>query len=469
MSNSTSSQNPSAIFKEIEELKRSFSFSNQEEEIAFYKKNSYLFAFTSANLSRLMPQIPYSHHKSIFEKLLFNLQLLNIEEQNPALFAPNFEVIDKTDILQQAKNGKPFLFCCFHLGSYSSLLTLLTYNDLDFGFLLNQTLRNRKADDSLKVHQKFSQQIEIQQKRILKSKIQFINVEENKGIWSAIRMLKQGNSLIVYPDGNTGINTKESKKENQNTVQVNFLNERLLVKQGVAFLSYACQVPIVPVISSRVDESIEYSLKRKFELLPAIYPPNSVKGNAEKENKSKEEFAAHTMQKLYSILEKEISKKKNQQDINAQANQWEGWIFVNKSFENLKKPIYLEKESQKQNSEKITKEKLNSEYIFNEAQFALIESKKDGEQNVKYTLFDKYTYRFFPVSDLLYETITYFSVPKKLYLSNSQNKRTNPVSKDISNSPVAMNSDSELQLSKTSIPISALEKLINKKILVQFN
>lgn len=456
MNTLSSSQNQSVFFKELEKLKQSFSFENKEIEHEFYKKNSYLFATTSASLFRLMPQIPYSKHKSIFKELLFNLQLLNFEEKFADLFIEKFEIIDKENTLNKAQKGQPFLFCCFHTGAYSLLPGLLASKSLDFGFLSNNTLTERKEKLYFEIHQKYCEQHNIN------STAQFINVEENKGIWKAIRMLKESKSLIVYADGNTGSNY--SKTESQNTVGVNFLGEGLRVRQGIAFLSYMCNIPIIPILSSRELSNEKPSLKRKYTLLPAIYPPNFIDTKSKKDKISKEEFAEKTMQKLYSILEKEVTKDK-------QISEWEGWVFVNKFFEQLKKPISsIEKETfSTMNTSLIDPKKAS--YIFNEERFALIESTKN-------TLFDKFTYRFFPVSNLLYEIIVYFSAPKKLYLFDNKQKDNEQIDKKMeksSNSPIFTNSDStfidsdsKLQLSKTLISISVLEKLIEKNILVQY-
>jgi KDO2-lipid IV(A) lauroyltransferase len=466
MNTLSSSQNQSILFEELEKLKYSFSFENQEDKVQFYKKNSYLFATTSASLFRLLPHIPYSEHKSIFEKLLFNLQLLTIEERYAELFIEKFEVIDTEGYLNKAQKKQPFLFCCFHTGAYSLVTGLLASKSLDFGFLSNKTLTERKEKLYFEIHQKYCELHNIN------STPQFINVEENKGIWKAIRLLKEGKSLIVYADGNTGSNY--SKKESQNTLRVNFLGEDLQVRQGIAFLSYMCNVPIVPILSSREFQNSESkpSLKRKYTLLPAIYPPNFPPKFTDKKSKkdsiSKDQFAAQTMQKLYSILEVEITKDTTNTE---KISEWEGWIFVNKFFEELQKPISLAIEN---NSDKNINNKINQLYIFNEERFALIENQKN-------TLFDKFTYRFFPVSDLLFEIINYFSIPKKLYLSNEDtnestnqsNKQLNEIMTTNSHSPISdstlIHSDSKLQLSKTLISVSALEKLIEKNILVQYN
>jgi len=179
------------------------------------------------------------------------------------------------------------------------------------------------------------------------------------------------------------------------------------------------------------------------------------------------------MQKLYSILEKEVIK--NGADAET-IREWEGWIFVNKFFEELQKPILRanKKDSSAINSDSVDKK--TASYIFNEERFALIETKKENEENQKNTLFDKFTYRFFPVSDLLYEIIIYFSTPKKLYLFDNTNEQVDKKTTTSSHSPISTNSvsessihfDSKLQLSKTLVSISALEKLIEKDILVQY-
>lgn len=442
----------SSFFEDVEKLKKTFSFENEENEKLFYKKNSYLFATTSASLFRLLPQIPFFKHKAIFEKLLYNLQLLTLEEKYVELFNKNSEVNDIENTLNKAQNGKPFLFCCFHTGAYSFIPALLANQSLDFGFLANKTLTKKKGELFIKAHHNYCQQ------NNLTSTIQIIDVEESRGIWQAIRMLKEGKSLVIYADGNTGVSystVKDKQKENQNTVKVNFLGENLRVRQGIAFLSYACSVPIIPIISNRENPTDSYNLKTNYTILPAINPPLLEKDSIKK-TISKENFAQQTMQKLYSILEKEVCKNNIER-----VDQWEGWIFVNKFFEELHKPLFLEKEVIF-NKNKPFQEKINEHYIFNEERFAVI----NKTENQPKTLFDKFTYRFFPVSDLLYEVITYFSIPKKLYLSNYEDKQK----ENSSHSPISTNFilDSQLQLSKTPIPIGALEKLIEKNILIQY-
>ncbi|WP_291722328.1 hypothetical protein [Bernardetia sp.] len=439
----------SEVAKKIEQLKQSFSFNNKEEENEFFRKNSYLFATTSASLFRLMPQIPYTEHKSIFQKLLHNLQLLDIEEQNPTFFAPHFEVVDEDNILEQTRNGKPFLFCCFHLGAYSLLPTLFTYNDLEFGFLLNETLHQRKANIFSEAHKNLCIQIGKQEKTSVTSKMHLINVEEKKGIWQAIKMLKEGKSLIVYPDGN--ISSNNSNKQSKNLANIQFLSEDLMVRQGVAFLSYLCDVPIVPVISSRIYAKGIKTIKRKFEFLPSIY--------TQKNNVSKEEYSAQTMQKLYAILESEVIKNSKNTSL---MGEWEGWIFVNKFFKQIQKDI------SKTNRKMSLSNKENVSYVFNEERFALIENLKDKSKNI---LFDKFTHRFFPASELLCEIITYFFEPKKLYLFDKTNNNNNLVVGKYS--PISTETDavfcspnSKLEIAGTLISMGMLDKLIEKGILI---
>ena len=441
------------VLEKIEQLKQKFSFKNKEEEKEFYQKNSYLFATTSASLLRLMPHIPYTQHKSIFKKLLYNISLLDIEEQNPTSFAPHFEVIDKNNILEQARNGKPFLFCCFHLGAYSLLPTLFTYKNLEFGFLLNEKLDKRKSDKFLEAHQTLCNYLKNTKPSFRGSAMKLINVEDKKGIWEAIRALKNGTSLVIYADGNTG-----AKLSNlQNLVEIEFGGEKLLVRKGAAFLSYICNVPIVPVITSRALQDNPNHLKRTFEFLPAIYPSTNTTKTSEKQL-AKQEFAAQTMQKLYDILEAEIF----QSDIK-RISEWEGWIFINKLFKQLHKTLPIKK------VEHQLEKKDTTTYIFHEERFTLIENRQDATKNM---LFDKFTYRFFPASELLCQIITYFSEPKKLYLSNSSDRNT-VVDSNSPNSTTTIDIstlyvDSKLQLSKTLVSLSALEKLIEKNILVQF-
>src|SRR5690606_9221835 len=133
----------------------------------------------------------------------------------------------------------PFIFCTFHFGSYWLLVNWLGRQNRDFSILVRQELYEQQSKLFGQYYQNMIERFGIS------SKVNILNAEEPGILLKLAREIKNGRSLVVYLDGNTG-----SGKPEENT-QVNFLGRKLEVRKGIPYLSYLTGVPIIPVIQYR--------------------------------------------------------------------------------------------------------------------------------------------------------------------------------------------------------------------------
>jgi lauroyl/myristoyl acyltransferase len=121
-------------------------------------------------------------------------------------------------------------------------------------------------------------------------------------LWKACTALRDGRLVIVYPDGNTGIDQRTPDASCHPLV---FLGQRVAVRTGVAALALATGRPIVPVIG-REGLGVEPTLR--FEE-PIVRAPDE----------AREAFRARVMDTLFGILEREVVRA---------PDRWEQWPFV---------------------------------------------------------------------------------------------------------------------------------------------
>ena len=120
---------------------------------------------------------------------------------------------------------------------------------------------------------------------------------------TVLRELKAGRSLIVYVDGSPE-SAPEPGEESQ-YLSVRLGNRRMLTRKGVAYLSHAAGVPLIPVISYR-----EPDMTNVLRFQKAIRPIR----------KSDREMYCHeAMQQLYDALWSHLMRY---------PEQWSGWNHV---------------------------------------------------------------------------------------------------------------------------------------------
>lgn len=174
----------------------------------------------------------------------------------------NFKSLHDNDCLEirnrPASQG-PKIYCAFHFGSYRSIGCVLFQSGVKFSVVASASILNDKSS-FLEPLQEFAATTGQDHQ------FEMINANENSAIVQMIRCLRENRSLLIYIDGTNGLGDFNIDREK--LITVNFANELILSRQGVAFLSQRLNVPIVPVVSWR-SESFERVYVEFFdEIIP---------------------------------------------------------------------------------------------------------------------------------------------------------------------------------------------------------
>lgn len=189
------------------------------------------------------------------------------------------------------------IYCSFHYGSYKLISCILHEKNVNFAVVANKVILDSAKKRFIALHE--SELVRSDKKLDL----QFIDANSNSGIVKMIRTLKEGKSLLIYIDGGNGLHGLNNNGEK--TTTVNFLNEKIYSRTGVAFLSNYLKVPIVPVISQRDPN---YG-KINVTFFDAIDPTINT-----------DAVIALTTQKLWNIFSEKVVND---------PTQWEGILYAN--------------------------------------------------------------------------------------------------------------------------------------------
>lgn len=310
------------------------------------------FNFVSANLINFMPNIPATEHEVVFKNIMLNKDLSILEQQYPeVLDTVSYEGLNKS-IFTQLNNG-PAIFCTFHMGSNRMVNHFLAANKIPFTLVIANHISKEEGD-------LFVQMFNNVYKSNLDNELRIIQAEQPNAALKMLRELKNGNSLLVYIDGNTGAGDDSIKNENRHKIV--FLNQSIYARTGVAYLSYIANVPIIPVVCYR--KSLE-DLKLKF--FPSIFP---------EKNMEKTIFTKVTTQKIFDLFVTILEKY---------PEQWECWIYLHQ-VANTKEFIH-------------SKNAIDYSFRLNKKKFGVFNINSD------LFLFDKSSYSSYPIDSKTYSAI----------------------------------------------------------------
>ena len=333
------------------------------EKIDFEQEKGYTvkLAIFSANLTNFMPHLPQSEHETMFRQMLKNVAFESFDRKVLHL-SDCTEFKGNTDLLLPSPN--PRIFCAFHLGSYRAIANILIRNGVHFSTLVRQEIYAQEMESfrtyTAQMNEKYGNN----------SQVGILNAEDPGVLLKIIREFKQGRSLLVYLDGNTGTGTSDEKLE-----LVPFLDQFINVKKGMAYLSYVSGAPLVPVVAYR---KADYGNVLCVE--NPIYPDKT---------QSREEFSQQTLRKLFHTFGNYVYQY---------PSQWEAWNYVQNFL-----PALVE-EAPKVVAGLYQK----PTYKFNKTRYCLF----DLEQSA--VLFDKKQYMTYEISDDLrdYLAETPFTKPQ---------------------------------------------------------
>lgn len=271
------------------------------------------FAVYSANLHNMLPELPQSGYLPIFRNIHTNrrLSFLDIEQVTcPGLLSINgWDNAWATHI-----RDKPCIICTYHTGSYRLINYLLTKAKVPFSLVVSSRAYKQERKALKTMYTALLKEVGVA------ADLNLIDAEKSYSLIQMARAIKQGQSLVVYLDGNTG--TKVGNNSYRNLLAVNFLSQQMAVRKGLASLAYHMSMPIYPILSMRTHHNCI-----NYRHVNPIFPLA---------NEAHATFTDRATRSLYTLLEFFVREH---------PEQWEGWLYLQNDLiynTKAKKPIDLD-------------------------------------------------------------------------------------------------------------------------------
>lgn len=249
----------------------------------------------SAGLLNYLPDISYKNHDQIFRRILLHQKLSLIEQGLPeVLHDVHYENLEAS--IKFLKKT-PSIICTFHLGSYRLINLVLGKYNIPFSLIVAKSVIDKQGAS---FYSDFHRAGEGSY-----SALELIDAEHPGSALQMIKALKKGKCLVVYMDGNTG--SGQQGRLNENCSEVSFLNQKIMARTGVGFLSHLAKAPVLPVLCYRTaltQITIEF-----FEPILPIQVPDRKK------------YAQDLVQQIYTMAAPYIARF---------PQQWEAWLYLYK-------------------------------------------------------------------------------------------------------------------------------------------
>lgn len=303
---------------------------------------------TSANYRKFMPWLPFDHHLDYFKHIVLHQQLSALEQKYPdALAFLSVEGLSQES--SRLLHEKPSIICTFHSGSYRLLNTFLMDRQIPYALVASGTILQKQKDS-------YQQTFDRLHRSYLYHNFTLIEAESPSSALQMLRALKEGKSLLIYIDGNTGVQPDHSKSH-----LANFLEGKIFTKSGVPVIAHIAGVPIINAISYR--KSIDEPVLRFFD---PIFP-----------FANRQTFSELALQQIYDNFSSLLKQY---------PDQWEAWMYLHRSLPPAKD----------RNTSFIPTDQLLAFVLTDKERFGLINTEKNR------LLFDKDSYLSYPVDEFLY-------------------------------------------------------------------
>ena len=328
------------------------------------------FNFLAANLANFLPHIPASEYERIYRRIL----------TNHALSAHNFRYADfgslshlcvqgDTQFMDPQAKRTARIFCTYHLGGYRAVMAML----LNAGYPLALVIDNRIYKQQKEHIEGIMNQLNAYNGTSLT--VQILDAESvDIGKRMAMALIS-GHSVLIFPDGNTGVGGVFHRNARQ--LKVQFLNQTIYSRTGIATLSHALKTPITPIISHYVnDNGIQ---------VPRFYCAETI--DPRSLGMSQEEYVRYATATLYGVLSEQLDQY---------VDQWESWFYIHKFLDTD------ELAAQAPPSPDAPAD-LSGDLMFDNDRFGLFKLEQECY------LFDKRTYRAYALTEPVYDWMTALS------------------------------------------------------------
>lgn len=252
---------------------------------------SWLYALFAANLYRFCPQIDIASYPHLYNRLITSRYRASDDQLAEDLPIKQGVLANLTSYIQQIK-GEPGFVATFHTGSYRLLSRVMYMQGLNVAVVMSREILDEQGEHL------FAQHADMENVGAL----QLIDADAGNSLLKMLVALRDGYHIVIYMDGNHGAVPARDESENE---EVPFFNCHLLVRKGLAVLSYKRNIPIYPIFSSLDDADETY-----YQSYPTISPDNE---------ELLDDYVSRVFRTLYAHLQAVISMK---------PEMWEGWLYV---------------------------------------------------------------------------------------------------------------------------------------------
>jgi lauroyl/myristoyl acyltransferase len=262
------------------------------------------FEFLSANLGHFLPHIPATEYEGIYRRILTNYLLSAHSFAYVDLASmKHLHVEGDTGFMAPGVKRSPRIFCSYHLGGYRAVLPFLLSAGYSLALVINNLMYRQQKEQIESV---------VSQWNALKGTALTIQIldAESPDIGKLMAMaLIGGRSILVFPDGNTGVGGVHQRNTKQ--LKVRFLNQTVYSRTGIATLSHTLKAPITPIVA--------YYVTVDGMQLPVCHCADTI--DPRSLAMPAEAYVRHATTALYGVLSDYLGRY---------IEQWEGWFYVHK-------------------------------------------------------------------------------------------------------------------------------------------
>lgn len=271
------------------------------DKTAFYK-SPFILAYMdmSTSLSTFLPNVNKANHFKLSQDMLFHKNLSFIDQFNPHVHE-ELMVIDKQSVIANSKE-KGHIYVTYHTGSYRLIMFHLISKKIPLSIVAQREFIESNGKELQEIVNKTNSN---------PVTLDFIPAEDARLLFKLKSKMSEGNSVLFYIDGNTGVSEKDMS-ENDNMSKIDFLGHQIYARQGIAFLAYLTKAPVVTAICKR-DE--ELNNKLVFSYLDS---------DQTDESQSRQDYINDLTKRMYHELSEFVEKY---------PEQWEGWFYMNKFYD----------------------------------------------------------------------------------------------------------------------------------------
>lgn len=286
---------------EVKALKKTCDavFSGPPEQVQDLK-----YHLVSANLQNLIPAIAAAQHARLIREMYF-FQKWAARDQHCTALLDTIQTEGELPDWSQC-DSHPAIFCSYHLGSYRLIIPYLVKQGIKLTLLIDANVDRRQRDDFFEV-------VNAARARygIVENHFEIVNTETPNVMFTLLRALKKGRSLMIFIDGNTGVDGKSTDADKLQAVRL--FDQTVFSRKGLAYLSWSAKVPVIPLVAYRNPHDLWQNRLR-------FYPPVLASDNLEG---GRDAWCAQVLQHLYAILQQQLARI---------CSQWESWRYIEHSM-----------------------------------------------------------------------------------------------------------------------------------------